>query len=447
MKGICTWPAALLFCSSLVARDASGANEKKAGLLLDRAREICALSTAFKKLATDMEAWEPRIVTRASGNIGDAVEESEEIDRKMDAAMAAYDEAVQRIPHERRADPATTKAHKTVRRLTFLRHAAMRNALAKQTCRTAAAVARGLAAQIDDFIAVFGSYRTKHTNSGCMPSGATTADSASATEAGCQEYKQPGNFEQATLAKLTDALTKFDREWTGAENQDKFFGGSTTKTCTLTDGPGSDTEAKLPTTGVPWAGGLWTISADSGNSNKPKITWNGGSTGQDIPHNETARKKMAELKDAVRQCHTQAREAEKLCAHTGHTDTEKHGAAGMCEAGENEYRNHVEVMSERLHAWANNVLKAVDTKGSTPDTSSRSGNAQGARAPASAPHNAESDSRSTKEPDNAAQRDNEKAQASSVAQGHTLALAHAANAATAAAFGHQLLAHTPRLNT
>ncbi|KAH8618254.1 hypothetical protein ERJ75_000288800 [Trypanosoma vivax] len=102
MKGICTWPAALLFRSSLVARDAAGTNAVKAGLLLARAKEICALSTAFKKLATDMEAWQPRIVTRDSGRIGDAVDENEEIDRKMDAALAAYDTAVQLLPGERR---------------------------------------------------------------------------------------------------------------------------------------------------------------------------------------------------------------------------------------------------------------------------------------------------------------------------------------------------------
>ncbi|KAH8618279.1 hypothetical protein ERJ75_000288300 [Trypanosoma vivax] len=132
MKGICTWAAALLFCSSLVARDAAGTNAVKAGLLLDRAKEICALSTALKKLAADMEAWKTRIVTRDSGRIGDAVAEREEIDRKMDAALAAYDAAVQLLPHERRDDADTTRADTLSRRLTVLRHADMRDALARQ---------------------------------------------------------------------------------------------------------------------------------------------------------------------------------------------------------------------------------------------------------------------------------------------------------------------------
>ncbi|KAH8618257.1 hypothetical protein ERJ75_000288100 [Trypanosoma vivax] len=144
MKGICTWAAALLFCSSLVARDASGANAVKAGLLLARAKEICALSTAFKKLATDMEAWQPRIVTRDSGRIGDAVDEREEIDRKMDAALAAYDTAVHMLPAERRDDANTTRAHALSRRLTVLRHAAWERArkATVQHCRRSCARTR-----------------------------------------------------------------------------------------------------------------------------------------------------------------------------------------------------------------------------------------------------------------------------------------------------------------
>ncbi|KAH8618266.1 putative Trypanosome variant surface glycoprotein (A type) [Trypanosoma vivax] len=299
MKGICTWAAAMLFCSSLVARDASGANAAKAGLLLDRAKEICALSTAFKKLATDMEAWKPRIVTRASGKVGDAVDGREEIDRKMDGAVAAYDTAVHVLPHERRADPDTTQAHKMVRRLTFLRHAEMRNAIAKQRCSTAAAVAPGLAAEIDDFMAVFGTYTTSSTHSGCIPSGETKKDSASATEEGCREYTKPGNFEHATLTALTNEQSKFDNDWTGEGNQDKFFEGGPTKTCTLTEATGTDTEQALPTTGVPWAGGLWTISNDTSDGNRPKITWNGGTTQTPATDAGTARKKLDELKDEV----------------------------------------------------------------------------------------------------------------------------------------------------
>ncbi|KAH8618273.1 putative Trypanosome variant surface glycoprotein (A type) [Trypanosoma vivax] len=446
MKGICTWAAALLFCSSLVARDASGANAVKAGLLLDRAKEICALSTAFKKLATDMEAWQPRIVTRDSGRIGDAVDEREEIDRKMDAALAAYDTAVQVLPAERRDDANTTRAHTLSRQLTVLRHAALRNALARQQCSTAAAVARGLAAQIDDFITVFGSYTTSSSNGGCIPSGASAQDGKTAQDAQCVAYTKDEKFAEGTLDTLNTALKKFDSGWDKDGNDNTFFGGGGTQSCTLTDGPGSATAAKLPTAGVPWAGGLWTISADSGNS-KPKIKWNGGSTQKPASANEPAQKKLAALKDAVKQCRTQAQEAEKLCAHTGDTTVTAAEAQQLCASKAVAYKQHVAVISERLHAWANSVLKAVDTTRSTNSASSQRGNAQGARAPASAPHNAESDSTPTQEKDTAAQHDNKKTQASSVAQGHTLALAHASNAATAAAFAHQLLAHTPRLNT
>ncbi|KAH8615540.1 hypothetical protein ERJ75_000574400 [Trypanosoma vivax] len=447
MKGICTWAAALLFCSSLVARDSSGANGVKAGLLLDRAKEICALSTALKKLALDMEARQPRIVTRDSGRIGDAVDEREEIERKMDAALAAYDTAVQLVPAERRDGDNTTRAHALSRRLTVLRHAELRNALARQQCSTAAAVARGLAAQIDDFITVFGSYTTVRTRSGCIPSGASAQDSKTAQDAQCVAYNQDGKFAEGTLYTPTTALKKFDSGWDKEGNDNSFFGGGGTQSCTLTDGPGSDTAAKLPTTGVPWAGVLWTISADSGNSNKPKITWNGGSTEKPASANETAQKKLAALKEAVEQCHTQAQEAEKLCAHTGDTAVTSAETQQLRASKAVAYKQHVEVISARLHAWANSVLKAVDTKRSTNSASSQRGNAQGARAPASAPHNAESDSEPTQERATAAQHDNKKTQASSVAQGHTLALAHATNEATAAAFAHQLLAHTPRLNT
>ncbi|KAH8615542.1 putative Trypanosome variant surface glycoprotein (A type) [Trypanosoma vivax] len=447
MKGICTWAAALLFCSSLVARDASGANGVKAGLLLARAKEICALSTAFKKLATDMEAWQPRIVTRDSGTIGDAVDEREEIDRKMDAALAAYDSAVQLLPAERRDGDNTTRAHALSRRLTVLRHAALRNALARQQCSTAAEVARGLAAQIDDFITVFGTYTTTSTNAGCIPSGEDTRDGKTAKDAGCVAYNQTGTFADGTLKQLTGALEKFDNGWDKDGNDNTFFGGGGTQSCSLTDGPGSNNAAKLPTTGVPWAGGLWTISADSGSGNKPKIKWNGGSTEKPTNASETAQKKLDELKHAVKQCHTKAQEAEKLCKHTAQTGVTAAETQQLCERSAEAYKQHVAVISERLHAWANSVLKAVDTKRSTNTHGSQSGNAQGARAPASAPHNAESDSEPTQEKDTAAQHDSKKTQASSVAQGHTLALAHATSAATAAAFAHHLLAHTPRLNT
>ncbi|KAH8615541.1 putative Trypanosome variant surface glycoprotein (A type) [Trypanosoma vivax] len=447
MKGICTWAATLLFCSSLVARDASGANGVKAGLLLARAEEIFALSTAFKKLALDMEAWKPRIVTRDSRSIGDAVDEREEIERKMDAALAAYDTAVQLLPAASRDGDNTTRAHALRRRLAVLRQAELRNALARQQCSTAAEVARGLAAQIDDFITVFGSYTTVRTRSGCIPSGEARQDSKTAAEAGCVAYNQTGNFEDATLAKLTGALKKFDSGWDAAGDSNSFFGGGGTQSCVLTDGPGTETKAGLPPAGVPWAGGLWTISADSGNGGAPQIKWNGGSTETTDTGNEPAKKKLAALKEAVKQCHTQAQEAEKLCQQPGDTAVTAAETEQLCERSAEAYKPHVAVISDRLHAWANSVLKDNDTKRSKNSADSQRGNAQGARGPASAPHNAESDSEPTQESDTAAQHDSKKAQASSVAQGYTLALAHATSAATAAAFAHQLLAHTPRPNT
>ncbi|KAH8615548.1 putative Trypanosome variant surface glycoprotein (A type) [Trypanosoma vivax] len=447
MKGICTWAAALLFCSSLVARDASGANGVKAGLLLDRAKEICALSTAFKKLATDMEAWKPRIVTRDSGRIGDEVDERGEIDRKMDAALAAYDSAVQLLPAERRDAANTTRAHALSRRLTVLRQTELSNELARQQCSTAAAVARGLAAQIDDFITVFGSYRTSSTASGCIPSEAEQQDSKTAAEAGCDEYKQDGKFAEGTLDTLNEALAKFDSGWDKGGDNNSFFGGGGLKTCTLTDGPGSPTKAGLPTTGVPWAGGLWTISADSANGGAPKIKWNGGSTEDADPTNETQKAKLAALKAAVRQCRTKANEAEKLCHKPGDTHVTAAEADRLCASKAVAYKQHVAVVSDKLREWADNVLKAVATKRSNNSQGSWSGNAQGEQEPEGNTRNAESNRTPTQESDTAAEHDNKKTKASSVAQGHTLALAHATSAATAAAFAHQLLAHTPRLNT
>ncbi|KAH8615545.1 putative Trypanosome variant surface glycoprotein (A type) [Trypanosoma vivax] len=312
-----------------------------------------------------MEAWQPRIVTRDAGRIGDAVDEREEIDRKMDAALAAYDTAVQLLPAERRDDADTTRAHALSRRLTVLRHAALRNALARQQCSTAAAVARGLAAQIDDFITVFGSYTTSSTHGGCIPSGASAQDGKTAQDAQCVAYKQDGKFAEGTLYTPTTALKKFDSGWDKEGNDNSFFGGGGTQSCSLTDSPGSATAAKLPTTGVPWAGGLWTISADSGNSNKPKIKWNGGSTEKPASANEKAQKKLAALKEAVEQCHTQAQEAEKLCAHTGDTAVTAAETQQLCASKAVAYKQHVEVISARVHAWANSVLKAVDTKRST----------------------------------------------------------------------------------
>ncbi|KAH8615543.1 putative Trypanosome variant surface glycoprotein (A type) [Trypanosoma vivax] len=447
MKGICTWAAALLFCSSLVARGASGARAVKAGLLLAKAEEICALSTALKKLATDMEAWKPRIVTRDSGRIGDAVDERGEIDRKMDAALAAYDTAVQLLPAERRDAADTYRAHALRRRLTVLRQADLRNALAGQVCSTAAAITRGVEAQIDDFITVFGSYTTVRTGSGCIPSGANVQDSRSAADAQCVEYNQTGKFEEATLETLTKALKKFDSGWDKEGSGATFFGGGGTKSCVLTDGPGAETNAGLPPAGVPWAGGLWTITADSGHGGNPKITWNGESTETSDTGNEQAKKKLAALKEAVNKCHTKAHEAEELCAQPGDTAVTAAETHQLCETSARAYKKHVAVISARLHEWANSVLKDNDTKRSTNTHGSRSGNAQGAQEPASAPHNAERDREPTQEKDTAAQHDSKKAQASSVAQGHTLALAHATSAATAAAFAHQLLAHTPRPNT
>ncbi|KAH8618311.1 putative Trypanosome variant surface glycoprotein (A type) [Trypanosoma vivax] len=377
-----------------------------------------------------MEARQPRIVTRDSGTIGDAVNEREDIDRKMDAALAAYDKAVQLLPAERRDDANTTRAHALRRQLQVLRHAALRNELARQQCSTAAEVARGLAAQIDDFITVFGSYTTSSSNGGCIPSGASAQDGKTAQDAQCVAYNQDGKFADGTLDTLNTALKKFDSGWDKDDNDNTFFGGGGTQSCTLTDGPGSATAAKLPTTGVPWKGGLWTISADSGNGGAPQIKWNGGSTETTDTGNEPAKKKLAALKDAVKQCRTQAQEAEKLCAHTGDTAVTAAEEQQLCASKACAYKQHVAVISERLHAWANSVLKAVDTTRSTNSASSQRGNAQGARAPASAPHNAESDSTPTQEKDTAAKHDNKKTRASSVAQGHTLALAHATNEAT-----------------
>ncbi|KAH8618328.1 hypothetical protein ERJ75_000288900 [Trypanosoma vivax] len=279
-----------------------------------------------------------------------------------------------------------------------------------------------------------------------MPSVSSAKDGKTAQDAECVAYTQDGKFAEGTLETLNTALKKFDSGWDKDGNDNTFFGGGGTQSCTLTDGPGSHTAAKLPTAGVPWRGGLWTISADSSASNKPKIKWNGGSTQKPANTNEPAQKKLAALKDAVKQCRTKA-QAEKLCANTGDTAVTAAEAQQRCASKAVAYKQHVEVISERLHAWANSVLTAVDRKRSTNSASSQRGNAQGARAPASAPHNAGSDSTPTQEKDTAAQHDSKKTQASSVAQGHTLALARATNEATAAAFGHQLLAHTPRPNT
>ncbi|CCD21311.1 hypothetical protein, conserved in T. vivax [Trypanosoma vivax Y486] len=255
------------------------------------------------------------------------------------------------------------------------------------------------------------------------------------------------SFLEVTLETLNTALKKFNSLWDKDGDDATFFGGGGTQSCSLTDVPGSHTAAKFPPPGVPRAGGRWTISADSSASNKPKIKWNGGSTQPPASANEPAQKKMGALKDAVKQCHTKAQEAEKLCAHTGDTAVTAAETQQLCASKAVAYKQHVAVISERLHAWANSVLKAVDTKRSTNSASSQRGNAQGARAPANAPHNAGSDSTPTQEKDDAAQHDSKKTQAMSVAQGHTLAVAHATNEATAAAFGHQLLAHTPRLKT
>ncbi|KAH8618290.1 putative Trypanosome variant surface glycoprotein (A type) [Trypanosoma vivax] len=446
MKGICTWAAALLCRSSLVARDASWANAVKAGLLVDRAKEICALSTAFKKLAKDMEAWQPRTVTRDSGRIGDEVDENEEIDRRMDAALAAYDTAVRLLPAERRDDANTTRAHALRRKLQVLRQPAMRNELERKQCSTAAEVARGTAAQIDDFINVFGSDTRSSPNGGCIPSGSTAQDGKTAQDAQYVAYTKDGKFAEATLETLNTALKKFDSGWVKDGNDATFFGGAGTQSSTLTDGPGSHTAARLPTAGVPWRGGRWTISADSSASNKPKIKWNGGSTQKPANTNEPAQKKLAALKDAVKQCRTKA-QAKKLCAHTGDTAVTAAEAQQLCASKAVACKQHVAVISERRHAWAHSVLTAVDTKRTTNSAISQRGNAQGARAPASAPHNEGSDRTPTQEKDTAAQHDSKKTQASSVLQGYTLALARATNELTAAAFGHQLLAHTPRPNT
>ncbi|KAH8618333.1 putative Trypanosome variant surface glycoprotein (A type) [Trypanosoma vivax] len=222
MKGICTWAAALLSCSSLVARDASGANAVKAGLLLDRAKEICALSTELKKLATDMEAWQPRIVTRDSRRIGDAVDERGEIDRKMDAALAAYDAAMQRIPQERRGSNDLARAHTMVRRLTFLRQENLTQEIAKQTCKTAAEVARGLAAQIDDFINVFGSYTTSSSNGGCIPSVSSEQDGKTAQDAECVAYTKDGKFSRSHT-RNTEHCTEKVRQLVGQGRQRRHF--------------------------------------------------------------------------------------------------------------------------------------------------------------------------------------------------------------------------------
>ncbi|CCD21703.1 hypothetical protein, conserved (fragment), partial [Trypanosoma vivax Y486] len=393
-----------------------------------------------------MEAWKPRIDIRDSRSVGAAVDERAEVDRKMDAAVAAYEEAMQRIPQERRGSNDTQRAHTMVRQLTFLRHAKLTQDVAQQTCKTAAAVARGIGAQIDDFINVFASYRTTRSNSGCLVAKEEANTAATADDAGCAEYTRTGNFANASLKALDELISKFESEWTGTRHSGRFFGGSAQQTCTLTDADGREDQAKLPATGVPWAGGLWTLSGDKDDGNKPKITWNGESTETPASDNEPAKKKLAALKEAVKQCQTQAREAEKLCQRTDRTGDTVDRDRRICANATEVYAKHGAKLSDKLHAWANEVLSAVDTNETGNRASSTGTGAQGAPQPAPAPHKEGHDSDSTQDKDTARQHDNKKTQASSVAKGHTLALAHATSMVTAAAFEHQLWQHTPRPN-